>query len=211
MVMPGNRSLPLCVRGIECPPSRATRERSRLNFSTNQSTSVPLLAQSTLATSGLLAPPFIVSDVNNSIVSLIPFAAWVLVSAPLMPLVAFVEFPPQKEDLSSNTTFPPFSKMVFAADTPANPPPTTTAVSPMSAPDNSASEVSFIFEPSMHLAACLPATRPNTTQSSKELPPRRLFPWTPPATSPAAYNPLIAFPFWFTTKELTSISKPPMQ
>mmetsp|Transcript_24212 Transcript_24212/g.36393 ORF Transcript_24212/g.36393 Transcript_24212/m.36393 type:complete len:88 (+) Transcript_24212:63-326(+) len=34
-------------------------------------------------------------------------------------------------------------------------------------------------------AALRPETRPNTTQSSRELPPRRLLPWIPPAASPA--------------------------
>mmetsp|Transcript_13571 Transcript_13571/g.34117 ORF Transcript_13571/g.34117 Transcript_13571/m.34117 type:complete len:227 (+) Transcript_13571:2-682(+) len=40
--------------------------------------------------------------------------------------------------------------------------------------------------PSMYSAQFRAATRPKATQSSKEDPPRRLFPWTPPATSPAA-------------------------
>merc|ERR1740121_3339695 len=62
-----------------------------------------------------------------SLVSLMPFAACVFVSAPLMPLVAFVELPPQNEDLSTNTTLPPHSRTVLAADTPARPPPTTMA------------------------------------------------------------------------------------
>ena len=39
----------------------------------------------------------------------------------------FVELPPQKEDLSSRITLPPSSRMVFAADTPARPPPSTMA------------------------------------------------------------------------------------
>merc|ERR1719335_2019621 len=56
IVMPGKRSFPRCVRGCEWPPRRATRERSRSNFSTNQSTSAPLLAQSTFATSGFFCP-----------------------------------------------------------------------------------------------------------------------------------------------------------
>mmetsp|Transcript_76498 Transcript_76498/g.145578 ORF Transcript_76498/g.145578 Transcript_76498/m.145578 type:complete len:80 (-) Transcript_76498:22-261(-) len=54
-----------------------------------------------------------------------PLAFCVRVAEPLIPLVAFVEFPPQKEDLSTNTTFAPFSRSVFAADMPARPPPTT--------------------------------------------------------------------------------------
>jgi aspartate oxidase len=37
-----------------------------------------------------------------------------------------------------------------------------------------------------HFAASLAVTRPKTTQSSRELPPSRLLPCTPPATSPAA-------------------------
>merc|ERR1719382_197113 len=65
--------------------------------------------------------------------------------------------------------------------------------------------------PSMYLVAARPATRPKTTQSSSELPPRRLFPCTPPATSPAAYNPLITLPPAPTTAESQSISRPPMQ
>lgn len=35
-------------------------------------------------------------------------------------------------------------------------------------------------------AALAPAMRPNTMMSVKELPPRRLAPWTPPVHSPAA-------------------------
>jgi hypothetical protein len=46
---------------------------------------------------------------------------------PLIPDVAFVELPPQKDDLSRRTTRPPHSRIVFAAETPARPPPTTTA------------------------------------------------------------------------------------
>ena len=47
------------------------------------------------------------------------------IDAPLIPLVALVEFPPKKALLSNNTTEPPFSKMVCAADKPAKPPPMT--------------------------------------------------------------------------------------
>ena len=49
----------------------------------------------------------------------------VLVPAPLMPLVALVLFPPQKELLSNKRIRPPFSTTVLAADIPAKPPPTT--------------------------------------------------------------------------------------
>merc|ERR1719215_127384 len=125
--MPGNRSLPLCVRGAEWPSRRATRDRSRLNFSTSQSTSAPLLPHSTFATSGFLAPPFSVSEVKSSTESWMPFVFCVFVAAPLMPLVAFVELPPQNDDLSKRTTLPPFSRIVLAADMPARPPPTTMA------------------------------------------------------------------------------------
>jgi len=45
-----------------------------------------------------------------------------------MPLVAFVELPPQKEDLSRTTTLPPHSITEFAADMPPRPPPTTMAL-----------------------------------------------------------------------------------
>merc|ERR1711972_39244 len=65
--------------------------------------------------------------------------------------------------------------------------------------------------PNIHLQAALAATRPETTQSSKELPPRRLLPCTPPATSPAAYRPGIALPLGPSTAESQSISRPPMQ
>ena len=44
---------------------------------------------------------------------------------PLIPLVAFVEFPPKNALLSSSKTAPPFSSTVCAADRPAKPPPTT--------------------------------------------------------------------------------------
>src|ERR1035437_2522690 len=37
-------------------------------------------------------------------------------------------------------------------------------------------------------AAFLPQALPLTTQSAVPLPPRRLVPWTPPVTSPAAYS-----------------------
>merc|ERR1719492_498398 len=65
--------------------------------------------------------------------------------------------------------------------------------------------------PKMYLHAALPATRPKTTQSNKELPPKRLLPCTPPAISPAAYSPLMGFPSAVTTNELVSISRPPIQ
>ena len=38
-------------------------------------------------------------------------------------------------------------------------------------------------------AACSPARRPNTSRSERELPPSRLEPCIPPATSPAANRP----------------------
>lgn len=38
-------------------------------------------------------------------------------------------------------------------------------------------------------AACQPARRPNTSRSDRELPPSRLEPCMPPATSPAANSP----------------------
>jgi hypothetical protein len=39
-------------------------------------------------------------------------AIYALVTAPLIPEVAFVEFPPQNGDLSNNNTLPPFSMTV---------------------------------------------------------------------------------------------------
>merc|ERR1740115_238251 len=92
----------------------------------SHSTSAPLFSQRTLATSGLFAPPLRVSLVKRSVLSSMPAAFWVRVAAPLMPLVALVELPPQNDDLSINTVLPPFSTTVLQADTPASPPPTTT-------------------------------------------------------------------------------------
>merc|ERR1719263_1029064 len=127
MVIPGKRSAPRCVRGIECPPRRATRERSSSNLSTSQSTPGPDSLHSTLATSGFLAPPFKVSAMKMSLVSLMPCDFCVFVSLPLIPLVAFVELPPQKGLLSNKRHLPPCSTTVRAAENPANPPPTTIA------------------------------------------------------------------------------------
>merc|ERR1719380_339446 len=125
--MPGKRSLPRGVRGIEWPPRRARRDRSSSNLSMSQSTPGPDSTQRTLATSGFLAPPLRVSEMKMSLVSFTPLAFWVLVSEPLMPLVALVEFPPQKGLLSKRRHFPPCSMMVWAAEKPARPPPTTMA------------------------------------------------------------------------------------
>merc|ERR1719453_1390648 len=126
--MPGNLSFPRWVRGCEWPPRRATSDRSRLNLSISHSTSPPLFAQRISAIAGFFAPPFRVSLVKISVLSLIPKFRWDFVLAPLMPLVAFVELPPQKEDLSSSTTLPPHSMTEFAADMPPRPPPTTMAL-----------------------------------------------------------------------------------
>merc|ERR1719161_2804397 len=123
--MPGKRSAPRCVRGIEWPPRRARRDRSSSNLSMSQSTPGPDSTHKTLATSGFLAPPLSVSAMKMSFVSFTPFAFWVLVSEPLMPLVALVELPPQKGLLSNRRHFPPCSMMVCAAEKPARPPPTT--------------------------------------------------------------------------------------
>jgi len=62
--------------------------------------------------------------------------------------------------------------------------------------------------PWVYMHAAFPATRPKTTQSSNELPPRRLFPWMPPAISPAAYRPGI-LPLLPTTSESAVTSRPP--
>merc|ERR1719502_2566903 len=93
----------------------------------SHSTSAPLFAHKTLATSGFFAPPFKVSDIKISELSVMPLAFCDLVFAPLIPLVALVEFPPQKDDLSRRTTRPPSSITVLPAETPARPPPTTIA------------------------------------------------------------------------------------
>merc|ERR1719443_285771 len=125
--MPGKRFLPRCVRGIEWPPRRARRDRSSSNLSISQSTPGPDSTQRTLATSGFLAPPLRVSAIKMSLVSFTPFAFWVLVSEPLIPLVALVELPPQKGLLSNRRHLPPCSMIVWAAEKPARPPPTTMA------------------------------------------------------------------------------------
>merc|ERR1719424_1041990 len=62
-----------------------------------------------------------------SLVSLTLEAFCVLVSEPLMPLVALVELPPQNGDLSRRRHLPPCSRIVWAAEKPARPPPTTMA------------------------------------------------------------------------------------
>ena len=68
---------------------------------------------------------FVVSASKACGVSWMCCCCWALVPAPLMPLVAFVELPPQKADLSSSTTLPPACSTVCAALWPASPPPTT--------------------------------------------------------------------------------------
>jgi len=45
-----------------------------------------------------------------------------------------------------------------------------------------------------YLQAAFPLTLPYTTQSKREHPPSLLTPWTPPQTSPVAYNPSIGAP-----------------
>mmetsp|Transcript_152961 Transcript_152961/g.266631 ORF Transcript_152961/g.266631 Transcript_152961/m.266631 type:complete len:86 (+) Transcript_152961:59-316(+) len=48
------------------------------------------------------------------------------------------------------------------------------------------SSMYLMLDAEKYRAAARPETRPKTTQSSRELPPRRLLPWTPPMASPAA-------------------------
>mmetsp|Transcript_1119 Transcript_1119/g.2448 ORF Transcript_1119/g.2448 Transcript_1119/m.2448 type:complete len:201 (-) Transcript_1119:1013-1615(-) len=60
-------------------------------------------------------------------------------------------------------------------------------------------------------AAVAPETRPYTTQSRSEFPPRRLRPWMPPATSPAAVRPSITLPDLSSTFASASMCRPPMQ
>merc|ERR1712203_436205 len=73
------------------------------------------------------------------------------------------------------------------------------------------SSMYLIFAAVKYLAALRPETRPKTTQSNKELPPKRLFPWTPPIASPAAYNPPImeSSTLWISASAF--ILRPPMQ
>merc|ERR1719230_1934598 len=93
----------------------------------SQSTEGPDSVQSTFATSGFLAPPFSVSATKIALVSLMSSLFCDFVSEPLMPLVAFVELPPQKGLLSIRRALPPCSRTVCAAENPARPPPTTIA------------------------------------------------------------------------------------
>mmetsp|Transcript_64153 Transcript_64153/g.178263 ORF Transcript_64153/g.178263 Transcript_64153/m.178263 type:complete len:201 (+) Transcript_64153:1029-1631(+) len=125
IVIPGNLSLPRCVRGMEWPPRRETRLRSMPKLSTIQSTAGALSSVSTLTKCGRLAPPRMQSASKISGLSWILSLRCDFVSAPLMPLVALVLFPPKKALLSITTTLIPCSKTVWAADRPPNPPPTT--------------------------------------------------------------------------------------
>merc|ERR1712072_1077752 len=62
-----------------------------------------------------------------------------------------------------------------------------------------------------YLAALRPETRPKTTQSRRELPPRRFLPCTPPMASPATKRPgttLLSVP---KTSAPSFILRPPMQ
>mmetsp|Transcript_3363 Transcript_3363/g.7903 ORF Transcript_3363/g.7903 Transcript_3363/m.7903 type:complete len:239 (+) Transcript_3363:1830-2546(+) len=125
IVIPGNFCPPRCVRGCECPPSRDTRERSRPKLSISHSTPGPDSQVRTFACSFDLAPPRMVSSSKTSGPSLTPLARCVRVPAPLMPEVALVEFPPINGFLSTSSTRDPRSIAVCAAESPANPPPTT--------------------------------------------------------------------------------------
>ena len=87
-----------------------------------RSTTAPLLPHKTLTTSGTLAPPSSMSFARSSIESSTPFVFCVLVAVLLMPLVAYAEWPPQKDDLASKPVLPPFSRIALAADIPARPP-----------------------------------------------------------------------------------------
>mmetsp|Transcript_23652 Transcript_23652/g.53902 ORF Transcript_23652/g.53902 Transcript_23652/m.53902 type:complete len:211 (+) Transcript_23652:214-846(+) len=100
---------------------------------------------------------------------------------------------------------------VPAAGEAAAPPVAAAGFATGSAPARSFKATVFMSAPSMYSAHALPATRPKATQSSKEEPPRRLLPWTPPATSPAAYKPGITLPLAVTTSDFAEISRPPMQ
>lgn len=75
-------------------------------------------------TSPLLAPNT-VSLKNVSVLSGIPLAFYAAVGVPLIPDVAFVEFPPQKGFLSIKTTLAPLYKAEWAVESPDKPPPTT--------------------------------------------------------------------------------------
>jgi hypothetical protein len=54
------------------------------------------------------------------------------------------------------------------------------------------------------------AWSPKTTVSAIELPPIRLFPCNPPATSPPAYNPLMGTKFLFKTSAFGDVLSPPI-
>merc|ERR1719375_2656102 len=62
-----------------------------------------------------------------------------------------------------------------------------------------------------YFTALRPETRPKTTQSRRELPPRRLVPWTPPIASPATNRPGMTLLFLSTHSAPSFILMPPMQ
>ena len=86
-----------------------------------------------------------------------------------MPLVAFVEFPLRKKDVSSSTKLPAFSNTVLAADIPAKTLSTTMAWQLLNCPppQTSASEIPLTLSPNM-CTSHTPATLSNTTQSKCE-------------------------------------------
>src|SRR3974377_926215 len=60
-------------------------------------------------------------------------------------------------------------------------------------------------------AAARPAIRPYTMQVGMEFEPKRLEPWMPPVTSPAAYSFGIGLPNTSITSVFALMRKPPMQ
>ena len=132
MVKPTGTGFPSAVGGKRCvrftlwPPNWTTSDRTSPNES-SQSMAAALFRARMLTSSGSLRPSLevIVSLMNVRTLSSIPFALCFGVSTPLMPDVAFAEFPPRFFSLSRMMTSAPWRLASIAADRPARPPPTT--------------------------------------------------------------------------------------
>lgn len=113
MAHPGAPPLPRCVRGIECPPRRATSDKSMPNLDVSHAREGAELDVSAAMRFGRASGPadFVVSSMlraslsckvcnmtrttyKSSTVSLISLFACASVPAPLMPELALTELPP---------------------------------------------------------------------------------------------------------------------
>jgi hypothetical protein len=121
----------LMLLSLYLPPSLPNKDKSNPNLVISHSMDGPLSFTMTFYNSfatpfgSPLVAPSTTSFRNTSLLSGFPFVFWVTVAEPFIPEVAFVEFPPQKGFLSIRVTFAPFYNAMWAAESPANPPPTT--------------------------------------------------------------------------------------